>query len=165
MIFILKKNHMLLDHWLFTEWAWHVYSSTSFLWISLPFGHTDLAGSEIQPFCWLVVLRCSSLWNANWAVTIPRPRWRRAVPLHPHGQSLLPTVAGEGSEGPFSEGKRLSRSIQQIWCSGGIPLSNLLAYTSRVKNDYFELDLNGMFTICILTGADIKKMETKLSMR
>lgn len=74
-----------------------VHSSTSLLFItSPPFGHTDPAGSEIQPFCWLVVLWRSPLWNANWSVTFPRARWRRAVPLHPHGQPLLPTMAWEG---------------------------------------------------------------------
>ena len=85
-------------------------SSTSCsLIMPLPLGHTDLAGPEIQPFCWLVVLRCSPLWDADWAVTFPRARWRGAFPLHPHGQSLLPPMAWERGEGSFGEGKKWSQ--------------------------------------------------------
>lgn len=83
--------------WVALKSPCRVFKSTSFwLIMSLPFGPTDPAGSEVQPFCGLVVLWRPSLWDANRSVTFPWARWRGTLPLHPHGQPLLPTMAREG---------------------------------------------------------------------
>lgn len=108
-------NHILSSpsaiYWVVSKSSSLLTTSTSWLLTtSLPLDHTDLVGSEVQPFCWLVVLRRSPLWDAHWSVTFPRTRWRRAFPLHPNGQSLLPSMAWEGGKGPSSEGK--------IWSQG-----------------------------------------------
>lgn len=65
----------------------------------------DTAGAEVQHLCWLVVLWCPPVWDAHRPIPFPRPRWRGTFPVHPYGQSLLPSLAGQGCKGHFGEGK------------------------------------------------------------
>ncbi|XP_038597321.1 protein kinase C theta type isoform X2 [Tachyglossus aculeatus] len=85
----------------------------------------DPIGAEIQYISGLVVLRCPPLRNAYWPVPFPRPGRRGALPLHPHGQPLLPPLAGEGCQGHLGETLR-EGAREEARCEGQHPSACLL---------------------------------------
>lgn len=86
-----------------TYWYMHTLSPTPAL-MCTPFP-LDPAGPEIQPLGGLVVVWGPVVRDARGPVTIPWAGRGGAVPVHPHGQSLLPTLAPEGCQGPAGEGR------------------------------------------------------------
>lgn len=87
----------------------------------------DSAGAEVQHLCGLVVLWCPPVRDAHWPIPFPWPRWGGAFPVHPHGQPLLPSLAGQGCKGHFGEGKNRHPSHKSL--SARITIFNLFIFS------------------------------------
>ena len=66
---------------------------------------SDPAGSEVQQRCGLVVVRSAAVRDADRSVSVPRPRWRGAVPVHTNRQPCLSSLAHQRRQRHSDQGR------------------------------------------------------------
>lgn len=88
---------------------------------------SDPAGSEVQQRCGLVVVRSAAVRDADRSVSVPRPRWRGAVPVHTNRQPCLSSLAHQRRQRHSDQGQTWFILFQ----TGGLTICTTIIEQSR----------------------------------